>query len=499
VMLLDGQETARLIGSGENIDQLKPVLLQMFDQTYAKMQQTALNSPAASSAASNTVPASVPESAQGGGSDTGALVAATVRLRTRNGNQTDCGTGTLIHSNTKNGNNEGLILTCGHLFRDSQGKGPVEVDLFDASGKRQSTVTGECVWYDADLDIGFVGIPLPGPIQAAPLAAPGYLPQAGMTTVSVGCTGGEDPTVWTHQIVSTDRKFHQSVRADTGDEPFYYIEVANAPKQGRSGGGLFVQDGSGRYALLGICNAGDTTTNEGYFLPSSVIYHQLSANRNLAFVYEEILQASSSNPGTGNPAANHSVFDAALQPAVSVPAASREPVTTAAVMTAPTSSAGADPALGPAMSAPGSVSSAMTPALAMNHSAGPLSSGSLPSDSLSSGPVSSDPLSSGSVNTALASMPDKGLAYSSGTKLAAEAMNLPTDMTASPVGFETAEAGNFIPSAAETVPAEQDIFAASIEELRRMHEQGAEIICIVNWPNQDGKKESDVVRLNPKP
>ena len=65
----------------------------------------------------------------------------------------------------------------------------------------------------------------------------------------------------------------------------------------------------------------------------------------------------------------------------------------------------------------------------------------------------------------------------------------------SPAGFESAPAGEHIQPVGGTLPG-SDAFAASVEELRKMHQQGAEIICIVNWPNGKGPEESEVIRLS---
>ena len=61
------------------------------------------------------------------------LVAASVRLRVEDPDGHSCGSGTIIDAR----GGEALILTCGHIFRDSQGKGRIEVDLFGPSGPQR--------------------------------------------------------------------------------------------------------------------------------------------------------------------------------------------------------------------------------------------------------------------------------------------------------------------------------------------------------------------------
>ncbi|MBQ1455437.1 MAG: trypsin-like peptidase domain-containing protein [Thermoguttaceae bacterium] len=429
VMLLDGREVGRYIGRGEGMNELKPILLGMFDQAAAEMRRTGAapqedpvgiaSVPAAAPAPQGSLAPAPPmmhcegdvctiqrddQSAAAGTVSpqiSGQLLGCSVRLRAGDQNTTDCGTGTIIHSNTRSGSNEGLILTCGHLFRENRGAGNVQVDLFDAQGQPAGTVNGVCVWYDDDLDIGFVGVPLPAAAQVAQLVAPGYLPKSGDTVLSVGCTSGENPTVWEHKIQSTDQKFHQSARP--GSEPFYYIEVSNAPRQGRSGGGLFVQENDGTLHLVGVCNAGDPQTDQGYFLPSSVIYQQLLSNKNLAFVYEDILKSQSGG----------------------------------------TQLAAAESAL------PGA-------------------------------PIAANGAAGGIVDVGAVSGAAGAVGVVGGV---------------SPAGFESAPAGEHIQPVGGTLPG-SDAFAASLEELRKMHQQGAEIICIVNWPNGRGPEESEVIRLS---
>ena len=74
------------------------------------------------------------------------LLAATVRLRVDEAQSHAYGTGTIIDSRS----GQALVITCGHLFRESKGKGPVTVELFEpvpggvrAAGQvpRRSSVT----------------------------------------------------------------------------------------------------------------------------------------------------------------------------------------------------------------------------------------------------------------------------------------------------------------------------------------------------------------------
>lgn len=411
VMLFDGVETGRFISQGEGINEARPILLRLFAEAHEKLltAQTPANTPNPGPLNSQTAPMppqtapieippqtaapapavfDTPPSAPISG-DWALPLAATVRLRVAEGaTASDCGTGTLIHTNKNSNQVEGLILTCGHLFRSSQGKGPVQVDLFNPATGATETVTGECVYYDDATDIGFVGAPLPFEMEAVRLVPPGYLAKAGDSAASVGCSGGDNPTLMEHRVVSTDQKYFQPTEADSTKRPFYFIEVSGAPVQGRSGGGLFVRSENGESYLLGVCNAGDTTSNEGYFLPSSVIYEQLLANRHLAFVYEDLLRAESEN-------------------------------TTAA-----------------------------------------------PNVALETAPIA--PIAPG--------RPIK------------------------PVNFvgPAATPNSIAPETSSETVSKEERLEAALEEIRRLHASGAEVICIVNWPTgQNGEpKESEVIRLS---
>ncbi|MFM8890454.1 MAG: trypsin-like peptidase domain-containing protein, partial [Planctomycetia bacterium] len=76
--------------------------------------------------------------------------AATARLLVEDSQGVSRGTGTVIDCRQ----GEALILTCGHIFRDSRGKGRVEVDLFGADGPRG--VAGQVVAWDLKRDLALV-------------------------------------------------------------------------------------------------------------------------------------------------------------------------------------------------------------------------------------------------------------------------------------------------------------------------------------------------------
>jgi thiol-disulfide isomerase/thioredoxin len=192
------------------------------------------------------------------------LVAASVRLRIEDPNGNSCGSGTIIDAR----GGEALILTCGHIFRDSQGKGKIEVDLFGPYAGQE--VAGRLVSYDLQRDVGLVSIRTPGPIAATPLAPPAYKVHKGDKVASVGCDNGQDPAVRNSYVTSIDRYAGPS-----------NLQVAGQPTEGRSGGGLFSADG----LLIGVCNARDPQDQEGFYAALDTIRVQLD-QAGVAFVYQ---------------------------------------------------------------------------------------------------------------------------------------------------------------------------------------------------------------------
>lgn len=334
VLLKNHQEIDRLVGQGEDIPEIQPKLLNMFNRALAQKeinvpeipQEATISSPCVDSlsALAAPAPASAPilgsdpapssvlapasvsankESFAGTQDQIAGPMGATVRIRCfdQNGG-IDRGTGTIIHTNKTGQNHEALILTCGHLFRSGRGKGKIEIDVFHPGTQQSITVPGECISFDDEIDLGFIGVPLPFEVNPIPLVSPEYKAQKGDSMISIGCDQGHNPTPLQHQIVATDRHFFNSQKSGSKKNPFHYIEVSNAPVGGRSGGGLFVAGQNG-YALSGVCNAGDEKTNEGFFVPASVIYENLLANPNLMFVYQDMIKRSGS-VGSPLPAPN---------------------------------------------------------------------------------------------------------------------------------------------------------------------------------------------------
>ncbi len=192
------------------------------------------------------------------------LLQATVRIRVKDPHGESRGSGTIVDAR----GDAALILTCGHIFRESRGKGQIEVDLFGPG--LQQTVSGICLGYDEHRDLGLVMIRPRGTVPTARIAPAGYRVGQGEPVITAGCSHGQPPTLIPSRITSVNRY---------NGPP--NLQVAGQPVQGRSGGGLFTRDG----LLIGVCNAADPQDREGFFAALGSIHAMLDAH-NLAFVYQ---------------------------------------------------------------------------------------------------------------------------------------------------------------------------------------------------------------------
>ncbi|REK09964.1 MAG: hypothetical protein DWQ37_17850 [Planctomycetota bacterium] len=183
------------------------------------------------------------------------LIGSSVRLTIADPSGVSYGSGTIIDARQ----GQALVLTCGHIFRDSAGKGEITVDLCGAGAPQD--LTGELISYDCETnDIGLVSIRPGVPVRVAPLAPRGTQVAKGDPVTTVGCNNGGAATALQSKVTSINKFLGPD-----------NLQVAGLPVQGRSGGGLFNAAGQ----VIGVCNAADPADNEGLFAALSVIHAEV--------------------------------------------------------------------------------------------------------------------------------------------------------------------------------------------------------------------------------
>jgi len=284
VMLIDDTEFDRLVGESDP-DLMQKKIIELCNKGREYLQrggagQFTQTAPGPSAGTQS------PALSSAGTQPPAPLIAASVRIRVDDPTGLSTGTGTII--DTRGG--DALVLTCGHIFRELLGRGPIELDLFLDNGVVH--VQGECIDFDLENDLGFVKFTVPPNtvIRAIPLASKDSL-QTGQNLLSVGCDGGAGPTIRQHRIISLDR----CSTPPHYRHPFHYIQVSGAPTVGRSGGGLFSNEGD----LIGVCNTGDPNSNDGHFVPISVVRSQMDRLGYTVFYQSPQLSSQPDRPEKG--------------------------------------------------------------------------------------------------------------------------------------------------------------------------------------------------------
>ena len=214
-----------------------------------------------------STPTMIKGTAMAGNSQERRALQATVRLKVEDPEGTSYATGTVIHSRQ----GECLVATCGHVFRDSRGTGKITAEYGFESGSPKSAV-GELISYDSNaLDIGLVAIKASEAIVPVRIANRQASIDRGRDIFSIGCDHGENPTIRRSRIKNR-AKYDQAIKYD----------IYGRPVDGRSGGGLFTQEGE----LIGICNAAAVEVDEGIYTALDTIYWQL-AKVNLDYLFND--------------------------------------------------------------------------------------------------------------------------------------------------------------------------------------------------------------------
>lgn len=228
------------------------------------------------------------------------LISVTARLRIEDSSGWSCGSGTLVDSRQ----GQALILTCGHVFRDSKGQGRVEVDLFGVNAAEK--IPGKVIAYDLDRDVGLVSIYVPRPLVFARVAPSGMPLRPGDSVITVGCDHGNLPDA-RRTTVTTVGRYSGAPN----------VEVADLPVVGRSGGGLFTPDGM----VVGVCNAADPECREGLYATLPSIYEAFKQARIEALFRSSMGVAETAVASTGPSPATHPVQPTSARvPATNPPA-----------------------------------------------------------------------------------------------------------------------------------------------------------------------------------
>jgi len=277
VMVADGREVGRLVGYQPPnqilaLYQRAGVTPEQYAQKGADRRSDGTGDGGRASAVENHISRSRDRTGRGSPAQPQRLtvrqqaMAASVRIKIKDGRGHSYGSGTIV--DTQDG--EALVLTCGHIFRDSQGRGDITVDLFDKDGNPTGSVAGQVIRYDLERDVGLIAIRPNREIEPMQVAGNGKRMQRGERVFSIGCDRGDPPTVRESRVTHINKYLGPA-----------NIEVAGAPVDGRSGGGLFSSDGQ----LIGVCNAADPEDDEGLYAALETVHKELIA-ANLEFIFE---------------------------------------------------------------------------------------------------------------------------------------------------------------------------------------------------------------------
>ena len=202
------------------------------------------------------------------------LLEASVRITIKEADGKSYGSGTFIDQRS----GEALILTCGHIFRESQGRAAISVDLYEQDSRRE--LSGRLIYCDLDRDVGLVSVRTERPVVTARVAPPGHAVRSGETVLSIGCDGGRPPAARWSRVLAVD-----SIVGPPN------LQVEGQPQEGRSGGGLFNQDG----LVVGVCNFADPTDRAGLFAALAAVHSTMDA-AGLAMIYRDAESFESDEP-----------------------------------------------------------------------------------------------------------------------------------------------------------------------------------------------------------
>jgi thiol-disulfide isomerase/thioredoxin len=213
-----------------------------------------------------------------------------VRIKVKGQGSIGFGSGTIIASTA----DESIILTCAHIFKlEGRQQAPpgrfpreIAVDLFDGQLSTQQprmvhyaneTYPGKAIDYDFGRDVGLIRIRPGRKLPYSRVVPAHWKPKERMAMTTVGCSEGRDATAWSTSILNP------AMRGLSGNALYEAIECVTAPKQGRSGGGLYTTDGY----IAGVCDFAEPRGNHGLYATPTSIYSILDRN-NLQACYAPV-------------------------------------------------------------------------------------------------------------------------------------------------------------------------------------------------------------------
>jgi len=190
-------------------------------------------------------------------------LAASARIRVKDSKGENFGSGTIINSQI----GQSIVLTCGHIFRNLDKSSTIEVDLFNTG--HSETYVGKVVGFNLNADVGLISIPTDAPVPVCHVAPAGTRILKGTPVITVGCGGGEEPTIQHQRVTALNRYLGPD-----------NLECTGVPVQGRSGGGLFTNEG----LVIGVCTAADQRDKRGLYAGLKAV-QDLLERKQLAHLY----------------------------------------------------------------------------------------------------------------------------------------------------------------------------------------------------------------------
>lgn len=197
----------------------------------------------------------------------------------------DFASGTAIY----NKGDTSLILTCGHLFRESNGEGKVTVIMGTGDGGFHEFGGTLLKWDATNRDVALVHVNHPGIRLPVNPIAPRSTKEFGFDGLfTVGCDLSNRPSLGEtyNAIRETGPTIRQTqIKKVSNYDGIYKFDIVGSPVQGRSGGGLFMQDGK----LIGVCNARICDADEGIYTGLDSVYWVID-EANLANLFEPVVE-----------------------------------------------------------------------------------------------------------------------------------------------------------------------------------------------------------------